>query len=542
MDILFLVSAEKNWEARLILAESIIGNPITVVYGEDTILKSFIKCFNVASTHSFVLIDGDNLLLPEAKNVLLSHSGEPTIFNASNKYGLNYPHGGIKVLSKSMLNNPIFGQTSILDITTKLNLKHDPRTLSIHDFSFSEFNEWKTIYKELIKLHFTYINSKHTHETLLNWLKTDYVKMIYAQVKNDIIENATLSNMSKMASNTVLKKQFLKHKKIILAAICKNEILHVDRFVENIKYFDKCIILDTGSTDGTYEKLKTIDNVIVFQEHISDIDFSKFRNNLLQKINETVKCDAICYIDLDEVLTLKDIDLLKEEVFINNGDIKRFSIFRIEDDKNNHTTQARIFKNDPGKWVHKLHEDFIFDDNCNTALALNRNIITIDHVSLKTDIEVKEKLNTYLDIIQRFVEDDPEHYLYFLFLHYIQNKEYNNIINLFNDKKNIIKYETFNKFTELIYSHTLKAQSQLGHLLDQNLVDYLRNLKNKSAHIRLIHCMLNHRSIDYLEHVKILFEEFNLLSDNQPNENYLASAYDENIILKIKNRLGLINI
>lgn len=538
MDILFLVSTEKNWENRLLHAKEILGVQIAPVIGEDTILKSFIKCFNIATTDSFILIDGDNVLLPEAKNILLSHDGTPTIFNASNKYGLNYPHGGIKILSKSMLNYPIFNQTSILDVTTKLNLKHDPRTLSVHDFCFSEFNEWKTIYKELIKLHFTHINSKPTHETLMNWLENDYVKTVYCQMKNDINENATLSNMSKMSSNKVLKKQFLKYKKIILATICKNEILHIDRFIENIKYFDECIILDTGSTDGTYEKLKTIDNIIVFQEHFCDIDFSKFRNKLLQKINETIKYDAICYIDLDEVLILKDIDLLKEEIFINNDEIKRFSILRIENDKNNYTSQARIFKNFPGKWVHKLHEDFIFDDKCNTEQLLNKNLISIDHINLKTDHEIKEKLKIYLDIIQQFVEDDPKHYLYFLFLHYVQNKEYNEIINLFNNKKNIINDETFNKFTELIYSHVLKAQSQLGYPLDQTLIDYLRNLNNKSAHIRLIHCMLTHKSIDYLEYIKILFEEFKILPDDQPNENYLASAYDETISLKIENKLG----
>ena len=44
-------------------------------------------------------------------------------------------------------------------------------------------------------------------------------------------------------------------KNIIVVSICKDELSNIDRFINNIIQADKVYILDTGSTDGTYEKL-----------------------------------------------------------------------------------------------------------------------------------------------------------------------------------------------------------------------------------------------------------------------------------------------
>ena len=43
--------------------------------------------------------------------------------------------------------------------------------------------------------------------------------------------------------------------KIAVYAICKNEIHNVDEWMKNVQEADYICVLDTGSTDGTYEKL-----------------------------------------------------------------------------------------------------------------------------------------------------------------------------------------------------------------------------------------------------------------------------------------------
>ena len=46
--------------------------------------------------------------------------------------------------------------------------------------------------------------------------------------------------------------------KVCVYAICKNEEKFVDRWYESIKEADKIVVLDTGSTDNTVQKLSKL--------------------------------------------------------------------------------------------------------------------------------------------------------------------------------------------------------------------------------------------------------------------------------------------
>jgi len=45
-------------------------------------------------------------------------------------------------------------------------------------------------------------------------------------------------------------------KKICIYAICKNEMKFVETWLNNMSEADYIVVLDTGSTDGTYEYLQ----------------------------------------------------------------------------------------------------------------------------------------------------------------------------------------------------------------------------------------------------------------------------------------------
>ena len=51
--------------------------------------------------------------------------------------------------------------------------------------------------------------------------------------------------------------------KTVCIARCKNEIVNIERWIESLPFIDLFCITDNGSTDGTYEYLKKIDNVLV---------------------------------------------------------------------------------------------------------------------------------------------------------------------------------------------------------------------------------------------------------------------------------------
>ena len=86
--------------------------------------------------------------------------------------------------------------------------------------------------------------------------------------------------------------------KVYVYAICKNEETFVDRWVDSMREADGICVLDTGSGDGTVEKLARR-GVTVRQEIISPWRFDEARNRSLALVPEDGEI-CVC-TDLDEV-------------------------------------------------------------------------------------------------------------------------------------------------------------------------------------------------------------------------------------------------
>ena len=86
--------------------------------------------------------------------------------------------------------------------------------------------------------------------------------------------------------------------KICIYAICKNEEAFVDRWYNSMKEADEIVVVDTGSTDNTVQKLKSL-GIKVYQKIFSPWRFDKARNYSLSKISSDV--DVCMSTDLDEV-------------------------------------------------------------------------------------------------------------------------------------------------------------------------------------------------------------------------------------------------
>lgn len=54
--------------------------------------------------------------------------------------------------------------------------------------------------------------------------------------------------------------------KICVYAICKNELKFVEQWLESMSEADYIVVLDTGSTDGTYERLKEDSRVTLVKQ------------------------------------------------------------------------------------------------------------------------------------------------------------------------------------------------------------------------------------------------------------------------------------
>lgn len=87
--------------------------------------------------------------------------------------------------------------------------------------------------------------------------------------------------------------------KICAYTVALNELKHCERWAESVKDADYRIVLDTGSTDGTVEKLASL-GVTVYEQRFDPWRFDTARNAALARI--PADADVCMSIDMDEFL------------------------------------------------------------------------------------------------------------------------------------------------------------------------------------------------------------------------------------------------
>ena len=107
--------------------------------------------------------------------------------------------------------------------------------------------------------------------------------------------------------------------KTAVYTICKNEVQNVDRWLYYGSLYDYRVILDTGSTDGTWEKLQEHalkdPNLIVEQKIFTPWHFSVARNYNLDMVPQEV--DWCLSPDLDEFFTKNALDELQAVIKVH---------------------------------------------------------------------------------------------------------------------------------------------------------------------------------------------------------------------------------
>lgn len=102
----------------------------------------------------------------------------------------------------------------------------------------------------------------------------------------------------------------MKKYKICVYAICKNESQFVDKWMDSVSEADLVVVLDTGSTDDTVEKLKKR-GAIVHEEVIRPWRFDVARNKSLSFVPEDA--DICVCIDMDEIYDKGWRNILEEK-------------------------------------------------------------------------------------------------------------------------------------------------------------------------------------------------------------------------------------
>ena len=110
-------------------------------------------------------------------------------------------------------------------------------------------------------------------------------------------------------------------------AIAFNEINRVDRWIENTEIYDYRVVLDTGSTDGTYEALQKVPGIILAQKRMEPFRFDQHRNLSLSMVPGDV--DWCVALDIDEWFSANMLEeLAKAEA--SNPNVSALTVPRLD--------------------------------------------------------------------------------------------------------------------------------------------------------------------------------------------------------------------
>ena len=188
--------------------------------------------------------------------------------------------------------------------------------------------------------------------------------------------------------------------KICVYAICKNEEKFVDRWVDSMQEADEIVVLDTGSTDKSVEKLLAR-GVKVVKKIISPWRFDVARNESLKLISKDV--DFCCCTDLDEVFKKGWRKELEKHLNDNIARISYRYTWNFNEDGGEGVVffADKIHRNGMFLWEHPVHETLKQID-----FSLKESI-TIPTLQLNHYADNTKSRSSYLPLLEMSVQEDP---------------------------------------------------------------------------------------------------------------------------------------
>ena len=195
-------------------------------------------------------------------------------------------------------------------------------------------------------------------------------------------------------------------KKICVYAICKNESQFVERWLDSMQEADYIVVLDTGSTDDTFKKLKADSRVTkVKKQLIKPWRFDVARNESMKLIPEDA--DILVCTDLDEIFEPGWGDYLRnlfEEHPILNRVFYTFAWSHNEIGEPQDVFRYGKIHDRNYHWVFPVHEviEPITEDFREVSINVGKDIF-LHHYP-----DVSKPRAYYLDLLKLSVEENPD--------------------------------------------------------------------------------------------------------------------------------------
>lgn len=196
------------------------------------------------------------------------------------------------------------------------------------------------------------------------------------------------------------------NKKIAIYAICKNEIKFVDQWIKSMIEADYICVLDTGSTDGTYEKLLTWQQqhpqkIILSQKSYKVWRFDVARNDSMKLV--PADADILLSTDLDEWLEPNWSFDIKN----NWEDNQTRGLYLYAWNHTSTGAPSRTFWYDKlhtkeYKWVYPVHEALAYVGNQKEIIKTISNRLLLHHYA-----DSSKSRKFYLDLLELRMGENP---------------------------------------------------------------------------------------------------------------------------------------
>ncbi len=198
--------------------------------------------------------------------------------------------------------------------------------------------------------------------------------------------------------------------KVVIYAICKNEVAFASRWMASMSEADGVVVLDTGSTDGTAQALRAL-GARVEVETVSPWRFDVARNRSLELVD--ADADICVCTDLDEVFRPGWRKALEAAWQSTTGQAAYRYTWSFEPDGREGVVFwiEKAHRRHGYRWTHPVHEVLAW-----TGEGRPGPTVWVEGVQLDHHPDPAKSRGQYLPLLELSVAEDPEddrnvHYL-----------------------------------------------------------------------------------------------------------------------------------
>lgn len=259
--------------------------------------------------------------------------------------------------------------------------------------------------------------------------------------------------------------------------ICKNELQYVEKWLYYTKNFTYRVILDTGSTDGTWELFqeaaKTDKNLIIEQKTFTPWVFNIARNYNLDMIPTDV--DWCLSPDLDEYFSINVLNEMEKTIEANptvtNISCDRLDLYteNVRVGPPNFLGTNKIHRRHDYIWAQPIYEHLWFKHKDRYEVEIYNDSIYLIH---DQDFKKQSRPELYIKMLKDEYDVNPTNCwtLWYLLAHYYRIEDLENYVScgivFINNTHKDERYTQVRGILSYIYQNVQLDPSLKGKLLE----------------------------------------------------------------------------